>query len=61
MENKPWYQSRTLWANVLIVVLALAKHFGVDQDGATVDVETVAAVIGAANVVLRLVTKKPLK
>ena len=58
MDTKSIFKSKTFWANVLFVAVALAKHFGVDQDGATLDEGTIAALIGAANIGLRIVTSQ---
>ena len=53
---KPWYQSRTLWANVLAVVGILAQSIS----GKGLDPEAQAVVLAFINIVLRLITDKGL-
>ena len=57
MNNKPWYASKTIWANIVAFAATLAVIFGVDL-GLTPETqaEIVAAVLAAVNIVLRLVT-----
>jgi len=53
METKPWYVSKTIWANVLMYVAMIAsKQFGFE-----VSVEEQGAVLLLVNVILRAVTK----
>lgn len=60
--NKQWYKSKTLWFNVLTVILAVAYHFGYQPND--VVIANVGAVfanpffIGAVNLVLRWLTNK---
>lgn len=56
MDTKSILKSRTFWANVLLIIVALFKHFGVDGEGATVDEGTIAAILGVVNIGLRIVT-----
>ena len=56
-ETKPWYQSKTIWVNVLMFILTLAQSdlflsFNLDP-------KIIAAVIGGVNFVLRLITTTP--
>ena len=59
-DTKAWWQSRTLWVNVVATLFAVLGTFrllpaGLDQDS------VVTAIMGAvaiANVVLRLLTKQ---
>jgi len=61
MDNtKAWWQSRTVWVNVVATLFALLAAFkltpaGLDQE--TV-VTSIMALVGVANVILRLVTKR---
>ncbi len=61
MENKPWYTSKTLWANILAGIATLSVAFGFDL-GLTP--ETQVTIIGGfmavLNIVLRLVTNQPI-
>ena len=61
-DTKYWWQSRTVWVNVVATLFAVLGAFKllpayIDQDS------VVAAIMGAvaiANVVLRLVTRQPI-
>lgn len=51
-ENKKWYKSKTMWANILIVVGGVATALaGEIQTGGTI------TLLGTMNLVLRKVTK----
>lgn len=58
MESKPWYASKTIWANIAAFVATVAVIAGVDV-GLTPEVqaEIVAAVLAGVNIILRLITK----
>jgi len=59
-DTKTWWQSRTVWVNVVATLFAVLSTFkllpaNIDQDS------VIAAIMGAvaiANVVLRLVTRQ---
>ncbi len=56
MEAKPWYQSKTLWMNVVALVAAIGVYVQ------SKDVTALgAALLSILNFVLRLVTKQPLE
>ena len=59
MNSKSWYKSKTIWANIVAFVAALAVIGGFDL-GLTVDVqaEIVAAIMGGVNIVLRCLTNQ---
>lgn len=54
MEKKPWYTSKTLWVNAL----ALGAHAGKIYLGIDAIPEPDPVLVLAANIALRLVTKK---
>jgi hypothetical protein len=58
---KNWYQSKTLWANVVAGAVTLAGVFGINVG---LDAETQAQLVGGimviVNIVLRFVTKDPI-
>lgn len=60
MESKPFWQSKTFWANVVAFGATVATAFGLDLG---LDTETqaviVAGVMSVVNIVLRFVTKTP--
>jgi uncharacterized membrane protein YadS len=60
-ESKPWYQSKTLWANIVAAAATLATVLGVDI-GLTPETqaELVAGIMVAVNIVLRFVTRTPI-
>lgn len=59
--DKNWWQSKTVWAQVVGVVATMLALFGVD----VLDAETQAGIVAGAwavvNVVLRLKTDKAIK
>lgn len=59
--GKPFWASKTLWANVIAFAAVLATTFGVDLG---LDAETQLALVGGVmavvNIVLRFVTTEPI-
>jgi len=59
--DKPFYASKTLWANAVMLIATVSSAFGIDLG---LDPETQIAVVGAVmavvNIVLRFVTKSPI-
>jgi hypothetical protein len=55
---KPFYQSKTLWFNLLTILVAVAALFGWDtfEPSATTQ-EIVLLAVGVINLILRLLTK----
>lgn len=58
-DSKYWWQSRTVWVNVVATLFAVFGAFkllptGLDQDSI---VSAIMGVVAIANVVLRLVTR----
>jgi len=58
---KPWYASKTMWANLIAGVVTLGGVFGLDL-GLTPEnqAQLVAAIMVVVNIVLRFVTKGPI-
>ena len=58
METKPFWASKTLWANAIAVIAAVAggmsMDLGLDPD---TQVAMVAAIMGVVNILLRFITK----
>lgn len=52
---KPWWTSRTIWANAI----AFAATEAAKRYGFVVSAEDQVAILGAVNVVLRAITKQP--
>ena len=57
MENKAWYQSKTLWLNILAAAAGVIQSF----TGFVVSPEVQGAVLIILNVILRLVTKSAIE
>lgn len=58
MDGKPWYRSKTLWVNAIaLAAIIINTVTGAD----VVDEAAAAAVITVVNLVLRLVTGRPLE
>lgn len=59
METKKWYMSRTLWTNVIAIIVILCVNFGLEdmsQQIATAE----GAILGVINLVLRIITNQGL-
>lgn len=59
-DTKSWWQSRTMWVNLVAMLFALLGAFGrlpsgIDQEQI---VTAIMALIAIANVTLRLITKR---
>lgn len=60
--NKEWYESKTLWANIIALVATLLTVFGLDVGlGAEQQASVVAGVMAIVNIVLRFRTDKGIK
>ena len=57
MQAKKWYQSKTLWTNLV----AAAAIFVSDSFGIEITAEEAGAVLVMINLFLRVVTKQPLE
>jgi len=56
---KVWYESKTLWFNILYGVVAIAGLFGFAEFSPDTNaVEIVGVLIAAINIVLRLLSNK---
>ncbi len=57
---KPWWASRTIWANLIGFVATMTIAFGIDLG---LDAETQTALVGGVmaviNMILRFITKAP--
>lgn len=69
-ETKPWYQSKAIWASLLIVVVAILGIVGQPEQAAVVEgesgaiadwiVETITLVLGVIAFYGRITAKKKL-
>jgi hypothetical protein len=62
METKPWWKSKTIYANTIAAATTMGTVFGVDL-GLTPEVQAqiVAGVMAVVNVGLRIVTSSAIK
>ena len=56
METTVWYLSKTLWVNAIALVAMIVQGI---TGNVVVSMELQATILGVVNMVLRLVTKKP--
>lgn len=54
---KPWYRSKTIWVNLLMLVLSIIMAV---QESSAVPIEALAAAAAIVNVILRFVTVDPI-
>ena len=59
--GKPWWRSKTLWFNLVALMVAVATAFGYGEFEPSPEVQQWALVIvTVVNLVLRLVTRQPI-
>lgn len=66
MAEKPWYLSKTIWANVvafiiaaLTTVLQMTEVIDLGPHGPTI-ISGITSAIAVANIILRAITKSPI-
>jgi len=58
MDTKPFWASKTLWVNLIMLVATVSTAFGLDLGlDAETQVAVVGGVMGLVNVALRFITK----
>lgn len=57
MEAKKWYLSRTIWVNLIAFAALLLKS----EAGIELTSEETAGILVVLNLILRMITKQPLK
>lgn len=57
LESKPWYESKTIWVNAVLMLAMLVQH----KYGFPIAPEIQAMIVSIVNVWLRKITKKPIK
>ena len=60
METKKWYESKTLWFNVVAICVLVAGSFGYTGELSGDWAEAAAVILAVVNLVLRIVTKQPI-
>jgi len=58
MNGKRWYESKTLWFNILAVVVLVANQFGFASF--ELDAEIATGIVAVINMLLRFVTRLPI-
>lgn len=61
MDSKPFWASKTLWVNLVAVIAAVLGAFNVDMLTPEMQAQVVGVIMGVVNMVLRVVTKGPVK
>lgn len=67
MQSKPFWESKTVWTNVIVAILMALVFIGegitsgelnlpIEADGAVI-----VFLVNAANVALRMITKQPIR
>ena len=57
MQSKQWYASKTLWFNILALIVAIAGAFGYTGELPPEWMLFVPAIVAVINMLLRLVVK----
>ena len=57
MEAKHWYQSKMLWVNLISLGAIIAQYATGNE---VIDAEAQAIILAVVNLVLRIVTNKPI-
>jgi len=57
VEGKKWYLSRTIWVNLIALAALLLQTEG----GIALTSEETAGILVVINLILRMITKQPLK
>ena len=59
--EKPFYASKTLWTNIVMLVATVSTAFGVDLGlNPEAQIAIVGTVMSVVNIILRFVTKAPI-
>lgn len=58
---KKWYRSRTLWANLIGIVVIIISTVAADPDLAQAILTAEASILALINLVLRIITKEGLE
>lgn len=61
-KGKPFWKSKTLWFNLLFLVVYVAQQYGFAEFIPSDDVQNIAiGLVAVINIVLRIITKEPVK
>lgn len=59
MEPKPWYKSKTIWLNVVTVLIVALTAISREMSLTAVQLEIIAVVVAVLNIALRVITDRP--
>lgn len=59
MDAKPWYESKTIWANAIIVIVAILTLATEQLDLPAEQVKVLLFLAGSLGIVLRFLTNQP--
>ena len=60
METKAWYKSKTIWMGMITALVAALVQFQVVLENADGVPSWLLGIVGAAIILLRMVTKQPI-
>lgn len=61
MDTKPIWASKTFWANIIGAAVSLGTVFGLELSDPEQQTALVGGIMAAVNIVLRLITDKPVR
>lgn len=60
-ESKPWYKSKTVWFNAVVLVVSIASALAVDPSVKAEVGQVASYVLIAGNIALRLLSGQPIE
>jgi hypothetical protein len=60
MDPKPWYQSKTIWLNVVTVLIVSLTAISREMGLTATQLEIIAVIVAVLNILLRVLTDRPL-
>ena len=60
MDPKPWYRSKTIWLNVVTVLIVSLTAISREMGLTATQLEIIAVIVAVLNILLRVLTDRPL-
>lgn len=61
MDKKPFYTSKTFWANIVMLIASVSTSFGLDLGlNPEAQIAVVGGIMALVNIGLRFMTKSPI-
>lgn len=60
MSPKPWYKSKTIWLNVVTVLIVALTAISREMNLTAAQLEIIAVVVAVLNIALRVIRDRPL-